>query len=62
MEVERRCNFNARLGIVDRINKAGCTQSTVSSFTDAVEHVEDKRLGKSRKESDETKKRLQAAG
>lgn len=29
MELVRRYNFNARLGIVNRINKAGCTQNSV---------------------------------
>ena len=29
MELVRRYNFNARLGIENRINKAGCTQNSV---------------------------------
>ncbi len=62
MELVWRCSFNARLGIVNRINKVGCTQGTVTSFACTAEHVDVGLLGKSRKESDETKKHSQAAG
>jgi hypothetical protein len=38
MELVRRCNFNASLGIVNRINKAGCTQNSVELCL-CCEHV-----------------------
>ena len=61
MDVVRRCKFDARLGIVNRINKVGCTHNLCryvpvlrgASSTDVI--TEDRRSSKSRKEGDEMK-------
>ena len=61
MELVRRYNFNARLGIVDRINKAGCTQNSVELCL-CCKHVGiGRRSSKRCKESGEAKGHSQAA-
>lgn len=45
MELVRRYNFNARLGIVDGINKAGCTQNSVELCL-CCKHVENRQAVK----------------
>jgi hypothetical protein len=56
MEIVRRCKLTARLGIVNRVNKAGCVQSPPSSWNASSTDIPaGRRPGKNRKESDEMK-------